>query len=309
MRGRMAVVVFSIWLFAAPAGAAETRQTYSDTFTTKLPGTSTGRDFAVDFVNPEDPEAKPPAIEHVFLELHPGAHFDTSAIAQCRASDAELIAIGAEACPEASRVGENVVVVDTGFPGDARFVTTDFVFFNNRDELILLGTIRDGGARVVLRGKIRDNTFEIDIPFLPGTPPDGGADKSERATFYERSSVEDGSERNYLTTPPRCPKSGYWTNRVTYTYRDGIKQTSESRSPCRRGKANDDGRDPGDDGRDGGQRGRDQVGQRGSDRFPRGGIEAGRAESFDSGADLRLGAGVAFSVLAAAGLLKLRRSA
>ena len=110
---------------------------------------------------------------------------------------------------------------------------TDFHFFNNKDELILLATAREYGARVVVRGRIGRNTLDIDNPMIPGTPPDGGAAKSQRGTFYPRSSRRDGRELNYITTPPACPAGGYWVNKVHYTYRDGVKQTAESRSPCR----------------------------------------------------------------------------
>jgi hypothetical protein len=68
---------------------------------------------------------------------------------------------------------------------------------------------------------------------LPGTPPDGGAAKSQRGTWFPRSTVRDGRQANYLTTPPTCPSRGYWINKVTYTYRDGVKQTAQSRSACR----------------------------------------------------------------------------
>ena len=221
---------------AAPAsGASEApRQTYNDLFTTELPGTATGRTYAIDWINPADPEGKPHSFSHLHVELAEGARFDTSAIAQCDASDAELMAAGASACPPESKVAADETLIDTGLPGPARYFTTDFVFFNNKDELILLATVREGGLRVVLRGRVGENTIDLDVPLLPGTPPDGAAAKRQRGWWDARSSVRDGRQANYLTTPPTCPKRGYWVNRVTYTYRDGVTQTAESRSPCRR---------------------------------------------------------------------------
>ena len=227
---------------AAPALAeaqSDARQTVSDRFTTRIPGASAGRIFEVDFFDPADREAKPHAASRVFLELHPGARFDTTAIPQCEASDPQLMVQGADACPAESRVGTNVVVTDTGFPGPNRLITTDFVFLNNEEELILVGTERGSGARVVLRGRVKDNTLTIDIPPLPGAPPDGGANRSERAVFNEASTVRDGRRVAYLTTPPDCPASGRWTNQVTYTYRDGVEQTATSTSPCVPRFAND----------------------------------------------------------------------
>lgn len=229
----IAALIVAVLTVPTAAGAAKPRlETYRDTFTTTTPNASAGRHFQVEFVNPDDPEAKPPAVQHVALRLHPGSRFDTATIERCGASDPELMALGADACPAKSRVGTNLVVVDTGFPEPGRFATTDFVFFNAKDQLILLGTVRGTGARVVIRGRLRGNALDIDVPPLPGTPPDGGADKRERAVFLAASSTRDGRRRNYLTTPPTCPASGRWTHRVTYTYRDGVTQTGTAFSPC-----------------------------------------------------------------------------
>jgi hypothetical protein len=221
----LAVVALSA---QATAGSEPARQTYSDLFTTDVPGAAAGRTFAIDWVNPRDPEGKPHSFSHLRVELAEGARFDTSALPYCEASDAELMAEGASACPAESKVGTDETLIDTGFAGPGRYVTSDFLFFNNRDELVLLSTVRENGARVVLRGKVGENTIDIDVPMLPGTPPDGGAPKRERGRFDPPA-----TGGAYLTTPPTCPERGFWVNRVTYTYRDGVEQTAASRSPCR----------------------------------------------------------------------------
>lgn len=236
LRRVAATAALAVVALAAQASAVSgpQRQTYSDRFTTDAPGASTGRTYAIDYFNPDDPGGKPHAFSHLHLELAEGARFDTSAIPQCGASDAELIAAGASACPPESKVGKDETVLDTGFSGPGRYFTIDFAFFNNEDELILLATVRENGARVVVRGQIGQNTLDIENPMVPGTPPEGAAAKSQRGQFDPRSTVRDGKQANYLTTPPTCPKSGFWVNRITYTYRDGIKQAAESKSPCKR---------------------------------------------------------------------------
>lgn len=231
--GRLPVALALLLLGPSASAGAQARQTYVDLFTTDVPGASTGRSYAIDYFRPDDREAKPHAFSRLRVELAEGARFDTSAIPQCRASDAELVAQGRGACPADSVVGVDETVVDTGFPGPSRHFTTDFTFFNNRDELILLAAAREYGARVVVRGRIAGNVLEIDNPMIPGTPPDGAAARSQRGTFYPRSARRDGRELHYLTTPPTCPSTGHWVNRVVYTYRDGVKQTAESRTPCR----------------------------------------------------------------------------
>src|SRR3954451_4356066 len=95
------------------AAASAPKVTYDDTFTTRTPGAPTGRIFNDSFADANDPQAKPPPVSHFHLDLPPGAHFDTSAVAQCTAGDAELLAQGASACPAASRVGGEVFVGDT----------------------------------------------------------------------------------------------------------------------------------------------------------------------------------------------------
>jgi hypothetical protein len=239
MRGRRVLggtVLAAMAMFGAQASAVSEapRQTYSETFTTDVPGAATGRTYAIDYLNPDDPDGKAHAFSHLHLELAAGARFDTSALPHCQASDAELIARGPDACPAETRVGSDETIVDTGFDGPGRHMTADFAFFNNRDELILLPTVRENGARVVVRARIGANTLDIENPMIPGTPPDGGAAKSQRGRFEPRSTVRDGRQANYLTTPPTCPASGHWVNRITWTYRDGVEQTAESRSPCRR---------------------------------------------------------------------------
>jgi hypothetical protein len=236
MRRRLtAALALSLLALAAQTSAlSETpRQTYSERFTTDEPGASTGRAYAIDWVNPNDRDGKPPAFSHLRVELGEGARFDTSAIPQCRASDAELMTAGASACPRDSVVANDETLLDSGFPEPGRYVNTDLVFFNNRNELVLLATIGETGTRVVLRAQVGRNTIDLDVPLLPGTPPDGGAAKRQRGTFYPRSTRRGGRRHNYLTTPLTCPSSGYWVNKVTYTYRDGVKQSAQSRSPCR----------------------------------------------------------------------------
>ena len=228
----------------ASAVSEPPRQTYNDRFTTEVPGASAGRAYAIEWVNPADPEGRPHSFSHLHVELADGARFDTSAIPYCEASDAELMAAGASACPPESKVATDETLIDTGFPAPGRYFTSDFVFFNNKDELILLATVREIGARVVLRAQVGENTIDLDVPMLPGTPPDGGAAKRQIGQWDPRSSVRDGRQVNYLTTPPTCPASRFWVNRVTYTYRDGVKQTAESKSPCKQAEPSADERTP-----------------------------------------------------------------
>jgi hypothetical protein len=122
---------------------------------------------------------------------------------------------------------------DTGVDGPNRIVTNDITFLSNKDELIILSQERQSGARVVVRGKLGPETLDFELVPLPGTPPDGGADKREDANFPPTVGP---SGKAWLTTPPTCPGSGKWTFRVDYTFRNGEKVTRTSDAPCDRAR-------------------------------------------------------------------------
>jgi hypothetical protein len=220
-----AAAVAPLSMSADAAAEPTARVEYSDAFTTRTPATPSGRVFHDEFFDAHDASAKPPAVQHVHLQLPKGARFDTSAVPRCTASDAELMAQGPSACDPRSQVGSEVYSFDTGVDGPNRIVVNDIAFLNNRDELIILSRERQSGTRVAVRGKITRDTFDFDLPPLPGTPPDGGADKREDGTY---------PVTGWLTTPPSCPKDGKWTFRVDYTFRNGERVTRTSDSPCTR---------------------------------------------------------------------------
>jgi hypothetical protein len=201
----------------------------TSSFTTRTPGAPSGRLFHDEFFSATDPNAKPPPVQHIHVQLPAGARFDTSAVPACGASDAALMAEGAAACAPGSQVGTEVFSFDTGVDGPNRLVTNDITFLNDPGELIILTQERQSGTRVVVRGKVGRETLDFDLTTLPGTPPDGGADKREDSTFPV---VTGPSGAAYLTTPPTCPASGTWTFRVDYTFRNGEKVTKTAGSAC-----------------------------------------------------------------------------
>ena len=218
----------------ALAGGPDSRQDASYKLTQKQAGKSTGERFKFDYVNPGDPEAKPPAVERVVTKLPRRGRFDVSVPGSCTASDAELIAQGPAACPEDSLIGGGVVTVDTGLPEPLRIVTADVVFANNAEdpdgEFIYINTVREGSlARTVIRADVRRRKTVTHAGMLPGTPPDGGAIDT---VDIEIDSISEG-KRNYITTPPRCRK-GHWVTRLRFSYPDGESQVERTKTPCKR---------------------------------------------------------------------------
>jgi RTX calcium-binding nonapeptide repeat (4 copies) len=227
--------VLACGALTAPAAAAQggSRQDATLTFTTPNPGALSGQALTIDYVNPADPQAKPPAVRRVVTELAPGASYDTGVPDLCTAPDPELIALGPAACPPGSVVGGGVVTTDSGVPGPGRFVTTDTTFLNNSDELILVNTERGSGAHVVTRAQVGDRTRVTELPPLPGTPPDGGAIDTVEFTDFPVSREVGGVVRNFITTPQDCPEeTRFWVNRIHFTYFDGVTQVVETRSAC-----------------------------------------------------------------------------
>jgi hypothetical protein len=219
---------------AGTAGAgSDSRQTAKLEFTQEHPGKSSGVTLRINYVNPDDPEGKPPAVSQVVSKLAKGAEFDTAAPEQCTASDAELMAQGEDACPDGSRVGGGVITIDTGFPEPNRFIVADTSFFNNAGELIFLSQDRETGGRVVSRSVVQERRIISEVPPLPGTPPDGGAIDRVHVDLDRVTSRRDGESRRYITTPESCPElQERWINMARFTYSDGVTQRVGSRSAC-----------------------------------------------------------------------------
>jgi hypothetical protein len=239
--GWLAITIVAVVAFALTAtGFAYdgSRQEASFTLTEQRPGRATAERFLFDYVNPDDPEAKPPAVRRVVTVLPRGAAYDASVPGSCTASDSQLMLEGAAACPADSAIGGGVVTVDTGAPGPGRVVTADVEFFNNATdadgEFIYLNTVRGSSARTVIRADVSGRRTITDAGMLPGTPPDGGAIDTVDLTVAEVSRKIDGERRSYITTPPRCPRRGHWNTRVHFSYADGVTQTVKSASECKR---------------------------------------------------------------------------
>jgi hypothetical protein len=234
-RAALVAAAAAIAPFAAACenAAAEptARVEYSDAFSTRTPGVASGRLFHDEFFDAHDASAKPPAVQHVHEQLPAGARYDTGAVPACGATDAQLMAQGASACAPGSQVGTEVYSFDTGVDGPNRIVTSDITFLNDPGQLIILTQERQSGTRVVVRGQLTRDSLDFELPPLPGTPPDGGADKREDSTFPV---TRGPAGKAWLTTPPTCPASGIWTFRVDYTFRNGEKVTRTSGSPCDR---------------------------------------------------------------------------
>jgi hypothetical protein len=236
MNRRLLVSALACCAVAVPSGAlAGSGGSYQEAklkFTKERPGASTGMRVHIDYRDPADPDAKPPAVRRVVLKLARGARIDTLAPEWCTASDAELMATGADACSPGSKLGGGDVTVDTGFPGPGRFVDAHIDFLNNDHELIYVNTVEATTARTIIRAAVRRRRIITDAGMLPGTPPDGGAIDTVETFIPALSRTVDGQRRRYVRTPRHCPERGFWINRITFTYANGVTQTTRNHSRC-----------------------------------------------------------------------------
>ncbi len=217
---------------------SESRQTADVTFTDERPDESTGLRLKIDYVNPDDPEGKPPAVRRVVTTLRHGTKIDTSVPTRCKASDAELMGEGPDACPGSSQVGGGEIDLDTGTPGPNRIIENDLSLLNNEDELIFLteSTNTPTTVRAVVRAVVDGRKTISEVPPIPGTPPPDPFTAIERvrAKIDADSERKAGQRRNYITTPDDCPSDGDWMNRARFTYSDDVSQKVKSASDCRR---------------------------------------------------------------------------
>lgn len=124
----LAVAVLALSATAVAAGPSDLRQTASTLFTTKHVNAPTGLGISVDYFNPQDRGAKPPAVRTIVAHLQPGTRIDPSVVPQC--DDVRALA---GACPQGSQVGGGIIQIDTGLPGPARILTEDTMLFAGQE--------------------------------------------------------------------------------------------------------------------------------------------------------------------------------
>ncbi len=232
---RRAVVAIAIAVALATAGSVYGGETsrggFELTLSTQESGAPTGLTFHVLYKNPDDPDAKPPAVTAAIFELPAGTRIDDSAVPQCTATDEEFRLSGRGACPPESQVGGGTLTAMTGVPG-ADPVTADIVAYNGPRQLIEVvffqGTNSVAGMdRLTIEG----DRLVAHPPATPGGPPDGRtAVREVRLELPVRTGAEG---RPYVSAPPDC-LTGTWTSQASYEFEDGGTTSITSESPCRR---------------------------------------------------------------------------
>jgi hypothetical protein len=224
-----AVALLAATIVLTTAGLALAGPRFSATFhltyLSREPGAPTGQVPLMTWSDPGAPAEVPKTIKRIELRFHPGTRFDTSALARCRASDAEIKSKGPSACPGASKLGTGHT---TGVFSSGDEFVTDVTLFNARGEIIVLVAL-EGTLITEFRDSVKGRTISIE----PVLPP-GVALKRLKLRIEPHSTGHGAKQRTYMRNPPSCPKSRKWTTAAKFTYVDGSSQTLRGSSPCRR---------------------------------------------------------------------------
>ena len=220
---------------AAPANADSTPAgDVNFPFTSTQPGSPTGVVLYVLYKDPNNPNAKPSAVDRILFTAPEGTVFDGAAVPACKATDSELQQRSKAACPTDTVVGEGYITVMAGVPGESpKGFPLDATVYNTGDGLIQLFTDQGTGAytaheRLPFRSK---NSFEgPNIADTPGFGSDGRSAAREVSIVFPLTRGPSG--KSFITTPPDCPPSRLWTARFDWRNADGNSYTANSTMPC-----------------------------------------------------------------------------
>ena len=227
----MVLAAAALLCAAAPAGAEPGgRADVTATLTSQAPGTPTGLGVRVVFHAPGDPGAKPPALRTAVFELPSGLRFDSTAIPQCTASDAELHAFGSAACPADTELTVGKLTAETGFGAPVDPLAGDDHVFNGPNQIIEVITapgtpFSPGFDRLTISG----STLTAHPPATPGGPPDG---QTAIRSIEFRIPVRAAGGKSLITTPPDCAADGAWTSTGRFGFADGSQDTVTATTPC-----------------------------------------------------------------------------
>jgi hypothetical protein len=232
MRGRAILGVLAAGAIAALPAAAQAgpRADYKATFSTPVPGASTGTDTQILYKHPDDPDAKPIPVRQERFTLPEGTEFDTSVVPACKASKLEVELEGKAACPPESHVGAGLGSLMTGFPGGETPMEVDG--WNDGSGLLLLaGSKGPPSIKLATRAIRRGRVITVDVPRSPGGPPDWESAIRRVHNVFDPRALGD---RAYMRTPGVCPAGGVWTFKAHFTFADGAVEDDSYDMPCTR---------------------------------------------------------------------------
>jgi hypothetical protein len=229
---------------AAAQPGSGPRETVNQTYTTTTPNTATGASFTGVYHAANDPKGNPPYMRRMVFFPPAGTRYDTSVPDRCPATDVELEARGAAACPAGSKIGAGHTngIIYEPIANAFEFTTYDnpLDILNNANQQIMV--ISTGGlGYTVVRGRMQpDGSVAFAAPTCFPVPPAGVPCARDHVLQLGSSTSMPRytkSNRGYWTTPPTCPKRGHWRTKVRFWWADGSVDTVATDQPCKRARA------------------------------------------------------------------------
>jgi hypothetical protein len=218
---------------AAAALAASELTTFTLKHSTRAEGASTGISFKTAFGDPDAANGLPSGVRSFTIKLHKGTKIDPRGATQCTASTEELTAEGPAACPASSRIGKGTATATP--PTGGQGVTVDAIIFNDRPanrNAFLFMFVANGQYVTAFDAFVKGNT--LTATGLDGAIPGGLIVTAFNGTIDKHSKGRGKRKRNLITAPSNCPRSGKWTNKATFGFNNGDKDSVTSTSPCKR---------------------------------------------------------------------------
>lgn len=232
---RAAILVSALALLGlATVAIAATRDEhkFKMAFTATKPNKATGLTFTTDRYAYEAPPPGQPVelrVTKTVFTLHKGAKLKTGVVPAC--SKAKLEDRGAAGCPK-SDIGGGSATVITGV-SSLDPVKEDVKLFAKKNGILAYLT---GLQTQVIELSVDGRTITAKVPriCLGGGTPEEGCPNGEAVLKKLKTKVDKvkTSKGKLVTTPPSCPASGNWKNKVKYTYSNGDTETKTATSRC-----------------------------------------------------------------------------
>ena len=222
---KLVLIALALVLVAVPALAATRHEHHFNlTFSAKKANAPTGITFLTDryaYKAPPQGQLADRVATTTFV-MQAGSRTNPNAYPAC--SKAALIAKGPMACPAGSKVGTGKAVVITGLPIDPINMTAQIFTKKNG----LLTYLTGAGQTQVIELSMKANKMVAAVPrkCLVESDCTQGEAVLKRLTV----TLKPGK---LVTTPPKCPSSHKWTNKVLYKFVNGDTETVTSTSPCK----------------------------------------------------------------------------
>jgi hypothetical protein len=217
---------------ATVAFASSQATTFSFKQSSHKPKTSTGIAFKVEFGDPAAANGVPSGLKDFKIIMPRGARIDPAGAAQCKTTDADLMSKGAGACPAATRIGTGKATA-TSTDGSTNLDVAGYVFnakSAGKSSWLFVFLINNGYA-ASFYAPVKGPT--LSAKGLTGAVPGDLLVTKFAGTIVKRSKGRGKKKHDLISTPSSCPKNKKWTNKATWVFVDGSKDSSTSTSACK----------------------------------------------------------------------------